>query len=262
LENFLKNLSAYFFFVIFFLTGCGKSINDPERIISRTDVDMDSMRWDSSSFPIMMKISNNFDLRSQTVAQVALYEWERASNIDFFTELGTIPNLNLTKLSDYYYKDKYVNGIYLAQGPVDDLQAPNLAVTQIIFYTNKDNPQKPFYQILHTDIVLNGHEYEFTSSPFDNGAYYLLTLILHEVGHVLGLGHEYQGIMYPSMSTLDKQETLTTFDENLIQEKYDSMNPPVITAPTLNSLNQYSDVSIIRLYLPDSKISSNFYRKK
>ncbi len=249
-------------FLLFFLSGCGKPINDPERIISRTDVDMDSMRWDLNTFPISMKISNNIDLRSQTVAQAGLDEWERAANIDFFSDLVSVPNLNFTKLSDYYYRDKYINGIYLAEGPVEDLQAPNLAVTQIIFYTNTDDPRKPYFQILHTDIVLNGHDYEFTSSPFDNGSYYLLTLILHEVGHVLGLGHEAEGIMYPSMSTLDKQETLTLFDENLIKEKYDSITPPVITAPTLNSLNQYSDVSIIRLYLPDSKISSNFYRKK
>ena len=248
--------------LLFFLSSCGKPINDPERIISRTDVDMDSMRWDLSSFPISMKISNNIDLRSQTVAQAGLDEWERAANIDFFSDLGTVPNLNFTKLSDYYYKDKYVNGIYLAQGAVDDLQAPNLAVTQIIFYINTDNPQKPYYQILHTDIVLNGHDYEFTSSPFDNGSYYLLTLILHEVGHVLGLGHQVEGIMYPSMSTLDKQEILTTFDENLILEKYDPITPPILRTNPLKSSNQYSDVSIIRLYLPESKFSSSLFRKK
>jgi hypothetical protein len=249
-------------FLLFFLSGCGKPINDSERIFNRTDVDMHSMRWDFNSFPLRMKISNNLDLRSQTVVQTGLDEWERAANIDFFTDLVSVPNLNFSKLSDYYYRDKYTNGIYLAEGPVEDLQAPNLAVTQIIFYTNTDDPGKPYYQILHTDIVLNGHEYEFTSSPFDNGAYYLLTLILHEVGHVLGLEHESEGIMYPSMSTLDKQETLTTFDENLIREKYDSNTPPILRTNPIKSSNQYSDVSIIRLYLPDSKISSSLFRKK
>ena len=249
-------LKLYFSYIVIlsFFFGCGKPINDTERIISRADVDMDSMRWDMSSFPLSIKIAQNLDLRSQAVASAALDEWERGANIDFFTALETTSHLNFSRLSDYYYRDKSTNGIYLSEIPVDELQAPNLAVTQIIFFTNTEIPSKPFYEILHADIVINGYDYEFSSSPFENGAYYLLTLILHEVGHVLGLGHHNDGIMYPSMSVLDKQETLTDFDKSIILEKYRPGINPGIPSNWYLGVNSTSDLKIVRLYLPDSKV--------
>ncbi len=249
-------LKLYFSYIVIlsFFFGCGKPINDTERIISRADVDMDSMRWDMSSFPLTIKISQNLDSRSQAVASDALEEWERGANIDFFTGLETTSNLNFSRLSDYYYRDKSINGIYLSEIRVDELQAPNLAVTQIIFFTNKEIPSKPFYEIIHADIIINGNDYDFSSSPFDNGAYYLLTLILHEVGHVLGLGHHNEGIMYPSMSVLDKQETLTDFDKSIILEKYGPGINPGIPSNGYLGVNSTSDLKIVRLYLPDSKV--------
>ena len=68
--------------------------------------------------------------------------------------------------------------------------------------------------------------------------------------------------MYPSMSMLDKQETLTDFDKSIIIEKYAQGNNSSI--PSINNLGvkATSDLKIVRLYLPDSKVLQGLVRRK
>ena len=247
------------FGIVFFqLASCGKAINETESNFSPLTVDMESMRWGMEDFPLNIKVSENLNVRSQALIGSSLDEWERAVNIDFFQALETTPVLNFSKLSDYYYKDKLVHGIYLADTKVEELSTPTLAVTQIIFYTNRETPSKPYYHIVHTDIVINGYDYTFSTNPFDNSSYYLLTLVLHEVGHVLGLGHQNQGIMYPSMSTQDKQESLNPFDVNLISEKYESLKPALKSAETIKAYTpEPGELKRVLLFLPAAPFLAN-----
>ena len=256
--NLLFKRNLLFCFLLFHFVSCGKAINDIETISAPVSVDMESMRWGMEDFPLDIKVSENLDNRSQALVGSALDEWERAVNIDFFGPLETTPGLNFSKLSDYYYKDKSVRGIYLAKNKIDELSAQSLAVTQIIFYTNRQSPANPYYHIVHVDIVINGYDYTFSTGPFDNTTYYLLTLILHEVGHVLGLGHQNQGIMYPTLSTLDKQETLTPFDVNLISEKYESLKPILKSAETIKTLSPApEEIQRVLLFLPATPFLAN-----
>ena len=85
----------------------------------------------------------------------------------FFKNLEQTPNLNFAKLSDYYYKDKTVNGIYLSTLPLSELGSGHLAVTQIFFRRSIDSSFETYYEILHTDIVVNGSEYDFSRFFFD-----------------------------------------------------------------------------------------------
>ena len=211
---------------------------------------MDSMRWPEANFPLSLKVSANLDPQSRNLILDAMDGWERAANLDFFAPLQTTPNLNFPDLIDYYRKDKAVQGIYLATNKITELDDTILAVAQLIFFTNRDNPTQPFYQIVHTDIVLNGYYFKFSTDRLDETTYYLMTLVMHEVGHVLGLGHTNQGIMYPSLSTTDKQDTLTAFDVDLINAKYNT----IPTSANENALNMNSsvpsDYQRVLLYLP------------
>jgi len=214
------------FLVFFLLIGCGKGINGFEKIKEPIIVDMDTMRWEQSDFPIKMKVSENLEFPSQQLANDAMDEWERGANTNFFEPIERTPLLNFTKLSDFYYKDKAVQGIYLATNMIDELDENNLAVAQVMFFKDTESSTIPFYHIIHADIVLNGYNFIFSSDFSDDSSYYFLTLILHELGHVLGLGHEAKGIMYPFMSTFDKQGTLISFDRELINDKYNLNNIP------------------------------------
>jgi predicted Zn-dependent protease len=254
----LLRRKGIFVLIYFLFVSCGKVINDVETNFSPVTVDMESMRWGMEDFPLNIKVSENLNARSQALIGSSLDEWESAGNIDVFQVVETTPVLNFSKLSDYYYKDRLVHGIYLADNKVDELSTPTLAVTQIIFYTNRESADNPYYHIVHTDIVINGYDYSFSTNPFDNSSYYLLTLVLHEVGHVLGLGHQNQGIMYPSMSTQDKQESLNPFDINLISEKYDSIKPALKSAETIKSyVPAPGELKRVLLFLPAAPFLAN-----
>lgn len=247
-----------FIFLLLLSWSCGKVINEAGPSYSPLSVDMETMRWGIEDLPISLKVSDNLDSRSKILIGASLDEWERAGDINFFSAIQTTPNLNFSALSDYYHKDRFVNGIYLANHKIDELSDSTLAVTQIFFYTNRESPSNPYYHIIHTDIIINGYHYTFSTNPFDESKHYLLTLILHEVGHVLGVGHQNQGIMYPSMSTYDKQETLTSFDLNLVSEKYASAQGPALNG---NKINTYSpapeEIKRILIFLPAARVLSN-----
>ena len=226
---------------------------------SPTNIDMDKMRWNLSEFPIQLKVSANLDVASQNIVSDVMDLWEAAANINFFNATQETPVLNFTKLSDYYYRDKSVNGVYLATNEVDELTAESLAVTQIFFTRGTDSSSNTYYHIKHVDIVLNGFHYNFSNDAQDNTTYYLLTLVLHEMGHVLGLGHKSSGIMYPYMATDDKQDSLSNYDTDLINSKY---NPAISLVAEIESLNRGESFELIAeerilLHLPASRVFSN-----
>ncbi len=211
-----------------------------------------------------MKVSDNFDNPSQLLISSALEVWENGASIDFFQDLQVTPNLNFTKLSDYYYNDKTVNGIYLSTVPISELGSGYLAVTQIYFRRSIDSSYETYYEIIHTDIVINGSEYSFSTDELDDTTYYLGRLVLHEAGHVLGLGHQTQGIMYPYMSTDDKQVTLESFDLGLINDKYNPVASAArVQVSQLNSMDKADDLERILVYLPVSQyLALKFYQNK
>jgi hypothetical protein len=239
---------------------CGKNADDVP--INAVDVDMEKMRWKISDFPIQLKMSNNLDLQYQSQVNSVLDEWERSANIDFFDPAETTANLNFSKMSDYYYKDKHVNGIYLARNKVAELVPGVLAVTQIYFETLRDSNSKLYYHILETDIVLNGYDYTFSTDSLDHSTFYFYYVILHEVGHVLGLGHNKTGVMNPFASTDDKTETLTNTETDLLNIKYNITNALTNEAkPLLNNMAMSSD--IIRIVIPLTEatfLANNFIK--
>ena len=244
-------------FLLLLCLSCAKKSDDS--VTSATNIDMDKMRWNLSEFPIQLKVSANLDLDSQNIVSDVMDVWEAAANINFFNATEITPASNFTKLSDYYYRDKGVNGVYLATNEVDELSEESLAVTQIFFTRSTDSALNTYYHIIHTDIVLNGFHYNFSNDSQDNTTYYLLTLVLHEMGHVLGLGHKSSGIMYPYMSTDDKQDSLTSYDTGLINSKYNPISSLVADIQTFrrSDLMTIAAEERILLHLPASRVFSN-----
>ncbi len=252
-----ESLKSTLLLILLLSLSCAK--NSDDSVTSPTNIDMDKMRWNLSEFPILLKVSANLDVPSQNIVSDVMDVWEAAANINFFNPTEITPALNFTKLSDYYYRDKSVNGVYLATNEVDELGEDSLAVTQIFFTRSTDSSLNTYYHIIHTDIVLNGFHYNFSTDSHDNTTYYLLTLVLHEMGHVLGLGHKGSGIMYPYMSTDDKQDGLSSYDTGLINSKYNPANP-FIAGLEADSTSELIGVEVeerILLHLPASRVFSN-----
>ena len=252
-----ESLKPTLFLFLLLCFSCAK--NSDDSVTSPTTIDMDKMRWNLSEFPIQLKVSDNLDVPSQNIVSDVMDVWEAAANINFFNATEITPALNFTKLSDYYYRDKVVNGVYLTSNEVDELGEESLAVTQIFFTRSTDFSLNTYYHIIHTDIVLNGFHYNFSTDSQNNTTYYLLTLVLHEMGHVLGLGHKSSGIMYPYMSTDDKQDSLSSYDVGLINSKYNPANS-FIAGIQPESSSEILGVEVeerILLHLPASRVFSN-----
>ena len=149
-------------------------------------------------------------------------------------QLFTLP-APLTDVESYgdlnLYKDSEI-GIYKSLDWFDDVSSNALAITQ--YYgvrKNKDTPDE-YLELIHADIIVNFRDFLF-SDYADFSAYDLRSVLLHELGHLLGISHQYDlsipSVMQPRLNRADQNRTLTTFDINSINKNY-SLTPNSLTS--------------------------------
>lgn len=77
-----------------------------------------------------------------------------------------------------------------------------------------------YNQIIDADIVLNKH-YNFTiKKPTNLLEYDLESLLLHELGHVLGMKHSFGTVMSPWLGRGEVRDRLTTWDKQRLHCHY------------------------------------------
>lgn len=219
-------------FILFLFYGCGQNTEAPITTLSN----MTALKWCKSTLPVQMKISSSFDMTSQNLVSDMISNWEASTNLDFFAPLEVTPNKEFKTLSDYYFQDKEVMGIYIARSPIEGLGNKYLAIAQLYYEPNVDEFGKKIYQIIHADVVVNAYGFPISADPYDERAYYLGTLMLHELGHVLGIGHVSNGVMTGSgMSIEDNNTTLGNEEIQAVVSKY----APSISGSAISSGGQF-----------------------
>jgi hypothetical protein len=212
----MKTISNFsFLFLAILLLGCNQK--DEAKIIE--SMNTDKLKWCNSFFPLEIKVSDDLGPRSEAVVHQAIAEWESVAGWDIFQDPGKTSPKNFTRLTDYFHKDRSTNGVYLSRVPLAELGKDFLAVTQIYFEEGR-HPDGRYDQIHHIDIIMNGYYYKFSTDPHDESSYYLMPLLLHEIGYGLGLGHHHEGIMVPGMSTHNKFSTLGQVEAQALAQKY------------------------------------------
>ena len=197
-----------------------------------------SSQWDESFFPLNIQVSSEFSTTEIQGMNTVADSWSSAhGRLNFFSMSTTSPK-SVNQLTDY--RDN-VLGIYKMRTVLPDYQSRALAITQI--YADRINYDgKSYFNIKHADIVVNYADYSFSSgSSF--GSYDLKTVILHELGHFVGLGH-YQSqqapsIMEPSIDTFDVIHYPYPKDAELIKNNYKS-NTSVNALRSIASLSPKS----------------------
>ncbi len=187
------------------------------------------IRWDDSSLPLNLYVSDDFsfvagdiDTNGHDPIEQMQKEWDDAvtGKVLFNYDIGTTASKGTAGLSSY--KDG-VFGVYKSDDWFDSVTSGALAITQFYAYKRTDSSGE-YYQLSHADIIVNERDFDFGYGDDLGSTYDMRTVILHEVGHLLGLNHQSNSsvaaVMQPYLSVGEKNRTLYSNDTQRISENY------------------------------------------
>ena len=226
--------------IILGVTGCGPDFNSVEQrnpfvnspLFSKTPF----LKWKSESFPLEITLSEDFrnDFFSEdlfennfNIMDKMLEVWDLEIKDNVLFELPTPLKLNRDYETLIEYKDKEI-GIYKSYQWFEELHTGTLAVTQYFgIRKNKGTPYE-YLELLHADIIFNYRDFFFSTNQLETSEYDLPSILLHEIGHLLGLPHENKSqslsVMRPYLSPSDVQRTLFEKDRINLGMKYPTLN--------------------------------------
>jgi hypothetical protein len=191
-------------------------------------------RWSNTDLatPLNLGITQAF-IDEFTVAQndgsghnlfeQTMKEWDSAmGSIDFLqVPANVLPNNSYTSLNQY--RDSEF-GIYKSASWFSNVSSGALAITQFFGIRVNVGTSDEFLQLTHADIIVNYRDYSFSYNPNDFTKYDLVTVLLHEMGHFLGIPHQtgagVPSIMQPYLSTFESNRLIFSADSNALIDLY------------------------------------------
>ncbi len=193
------------------------------------------VKWISSSLPstgmnvkIAQEILDDFtgsddDSNGYNPVEQMYDQWNDSTSAATFFKIpaAAASNLNYADLTSY--RDSEF-GIYKSHSWFSNVQSSVLAVTQYYGYRRNAGTSSEYIELSHADIIMNYRDYNFNFSASSSAAYDFHSVILHELGHFLGLSHtssySINSVMQPSLSITGSKREVTTYDKASIVELY------------------------------------------
>jgi hypothetical protein len=176
-------------------------------------------RWSEQSLPISLSLSSDFSDAEILAIEESISEWNRAHTQDF-ARVTNIHNA-VTTLNPDNLKDSTF-GIYKITNWPSSLPQTALAVTQL--YGVEKNGK---VYINHADILINYDVFHYTTDY--SFGYDLATVVVHEMGHFLGLNHHKgsrdDSVMYPTITRFTDKRSPESIDIDNISKLYNIRNP-------------------------------------
>jgi hypothetical protein len=183
--------------------------------------------WTDYTTPKTLKISQDFTADELTNITSMSASWTTAleDKKTFFNHESSVVEItNTLSTMDSLLDSTF--GIYKTTSWPPSLPGSALAVTQIFGRRFNVGTPDEFINIEHADILVNFDNHQFDTA--DTGSNYdLRTVVLHELGHFLGLQHKSASssrnasIMYPSINTAEAKRWPRAIDIADTAEKYD-----------------------------------------
>ncbi len=187
--------------------------------------------WDGPNFPKNVKISTAFTDPGETakITEMAT-AWDSAMNnqVQFFNFIIGTESEKTNSISGPNQLRDNVFGIYKAANWPYPEYPDALAITQIFAIRYNSGSSNEYVAIQEADIIMNDENFDFDTGGFD---YDFRTVLLHEMGHFLGLQHKPRDynrnntVMYPSIYSYETKRIPQTIDKQDLSEKYNIVLP-------------------------------------
>jgi hypothetical protein len=223
------------------------------------------VKWATSSLTggldvrISTDLTNSFvnaDLDSDNLNPIEqmFKQWNSASDSITFFKV----NAQTTSNKDYGNLDSYRNdgelGIYRSDSWIPGVSNQALAVTQYVGFRRNVGSASEYVELTHADVIINFKDYSFSTDKDSSTTYDLHSVVLHELGHFIGLSHVSSfataSVMQPYLGIFDSQREITSYDSTRVQSLYgvSSLQPSGIvvsaaTVPTKKVLPKGARVS-------------------
>lgn len=217
--------TTLFIFALTFLASCNQSETGS---VSRGNINSEAPYLWTSSFPKQLRISSAFDVRPADVTSIQAVgnAWSTAvENKKTFFTYSTGATEKTIGLGSTSALNDGVLGVYKATTwPYPDYPDA-LAVTQIFAYRYNVGTSSEYVDIQEADIIMNYQNFSF-DDPSISYDYDLRTVMLHEMGHFLGLSHKSKysdrnaSVMFPSIYNHEIKQNPKLVDVGDIASKY------------------------------------------
>lgn len=167
-------------------------------------------------------VGADYDSSGRNPVEQMFNNWNQASSLTFFKlPAGTVSNKDNGDLNSY--KTDGVLGIYRSNTWFSNVSSQALAITQYFGYKRNAGTSSEYVELFHADILLNYRDYNF-STDSTSGTYDLASVVLHELGHFVGLSHvnafSTASVMQPYLGMSDEVRNLFNYDKSSVQSLY------------------------------------------
>ena len=209
------------------LLGCGipKESSSPKEI---------PLRWIDSDLVggLELLISTSFlssfssqynDASGDDPIEQMMKEWNNSTTNYTFYKVPASSVSNLSGNLQDYIDDSNL-GIYQSSTWFDSIGSLTLAVTQYAGVRSNIGTSLEFIRLFQSDIIINYRDYTFSVDVNNTEDFDLPSVIIHELGHFIGLGHQNDlsipSVMHPSIGVSSIERTLYSNDISSIQQSY------------------------------------------